>query len=709
MNHTGVRTTIPYALIWDEGTIDISVAQKLYTVDFKRLYREGSNNVEVRYDRLGTVSHTAVQILFPTLVENEDDLVNQAHRVLNRLLDVYRVTTGEFYVDTLPKAELRTLEVHTVTDQGAMSPVATHIERFGHALSIARSAPIPPEALAFFADGAELPMHRVLFLNARREQILENYRLSVVEAETAFEVMVDEVVSRYYRTRGHTNVEITNQLKAGLQNLLKGHIPRCCGQPFVDTEVHNAWNTDLYMLRNSVVHDGASVKAEQAAKALDAGNKALEWLSANGSNSTTTSWHRSRSCMPPPAINPTRLNRALQELGRIGESPHGMQREAYSPEDVAGRRYVIGLMDRAGLKTWIDAAGNIIGRKEGSSPGLPAIAMGSHTDTVPNGGKYDGALGVIAAIECVQNLADSGHSLRHPVEVLVFSNEEGTRYHRWLLGSRAMAGLLEPADLNAVDDEGKPLSAGLAVIGGDLTRIAEARRRPDDLAAYLELHIEQGPTLDQSGASIGVVTGITGRSVLEVQIKGTANHAGTTPMAARHDALVSASKLVLTAQRLATDLELCRVATVGSIQAQPNAVNVVPGAVGLGVEFRDLDMASLAAAEGVFRDEAGRMAAADEVTVEVRSQETTIAVPIDIAMQTLVQEAAEGCGLTWERLPSGAGHDAQAMAAITQSAMIFVPSVAGISHSPQEYTKPEDCANGARVLLNLLLLADQRL
>ncbi len=295
------------------------------------------------------------------------------------------------------------------------------------------------------------------------------------------------------------------------------------------------------------------------------------------------------------------------------------------------------------------------------------------------------------------------------MEALVFTNEEGTRYHRWLLGSRAMAGLLEPADLTAVDDEGVPISARLADIGGDLMRIGEAQRGPGDLAAYLELHIEQGPALDRSGTSIGVVTGITGRAVLEVQIKGTANHAGTTPMPARHDALVSASKLVLAAQRLATDLEICRVATVGNIQAQPNAVNVVPGTVRLGVEFRDLDMASLAAAEGVFRDEAGLVAAADGVTVEVRRQETTSAVPINAGMQALVQEAAERSGLTWERLPSGAGHDAQAMAAITQAAMIFVPSVAGISHSPQEYTRPADCANGAQVLLNLLLLADHRL
>jgi hypothetical protein len=287
MNHTGVRTTIPYPLIRDEGNVDITVAEKIFKLDFKRVYREGSNNIEVRHDRLGTVAYTVVQILFPALVEDQDDLVDQTHRVLNRLLDVYRVTTDEFFIDTLPKSELLTLEVHTVTDQGAISPVAAHVERFGTALTIARSTPIPAEAKTFFANGLEMPMHRVLFLNARREQILENYRLSVVEAETAFEVLVDEVVSQFYKNQRQTNTEVSNKLKAGLENLLKDHIPQCCGQPFIDSDVHGAWNSDLYNLRNRVVHDGASVTGDQATKALDAGARALEWLTSNGINSGT--------------------------------------------------------------------------------------------------------------------------------------------------------------------------------------------------------------------------------------------------------------------------------------------------------------------------------------------------------------------------------------------------------------------------------------
>ena len=413
--------------------------------------------------------------------------------------------------------------------------------------------------------------------------------------------------------------------------------------------------------------------------------------------------------MPELKINASRLNSSLKELGSIGDTPEGMQRIAFSPADVAGREYVISRMRRAGLETKIDTAGNIIGRRAGSAPHLPAIVMGSHTDTVPSGGKYDGALGVLAAVECVQTLADTDSALRHPVEVTIFTNEEGTRFHRWLIGSRAMAGLMEAEDMNAVDNEGVHLSSRMADVGGDLSRIEEAARKPGDLAAYLELHIEQGPTLEQAKTPIGVVTGITGRALFEVEVKGTANHAGTTPMPARHDALVSASKLVLAVERVARELETCRVATVGSIRAHPNAVNVVPGSVSLGLEFRDLSMDALSGAERDLRQAAAAIADSDGVEMEIQRHRFNQSAPITTRMQDLVEEAANRTGLAHVRLPSGAGHDAQAIAAVTDMAMIFVPSVNGISHSPEEYSTPQDCANGAQVLLELLLLADQRM
>ena len=412
--------------------------------------------------------------------------------------------------------------------------------------------------------------------------------------------------------------------------------------------------------------------------------------------------------MPRYSINESRINQTLQELGHLGESPEGMDRVAYSPEDIAGRDYTIKLMQEAGLETRIDAAGNIIGRRAGSDDNLPAIALGSHTDTVPKGGKYDGALGVMGAIEVIRTLEEQGHRTRHPLEVIDFANEEGARFHRWLVGSRSMSGLLEQEDLDALDDDGLSLGPCIADIGGDLSRIGEAVRSPGELAAYFELHIEQGPYLHQSGNPIGVVTGITGRAVFEVEIEGKANHAGTTPMSTRRDALVSASKLVLNIQKMAAEQEICRVSTVGSIKAIPNAVNVIPGHASIGLEFRDTDMEALAAAEQELRRITDQAAVDDTVDIEVIRHRFTSAVPITADMQALVAEAAENCGMAWEPLASGAGHDAQAVANIAPVAMIFVPSIDGISHAIEEYSTPQDCANGAQVLLELLLLADDR-
>lgn len=408
------------------------------------------------------------------------------------------------------------------------------------------------------------------------------------------------------------------------------------------------------------------------------------------------------------SINAARLNDTLTSLGQIGNTEEGMQRVAFSPYDVAGRDYVMELMRRAGMSVRIDAAGNIIGRVEGSVPSLPAIVMGSHTDTVPAGGKYDGALGVIAAIEVVQALADAGRTTRHPLEVMVFTNEEGTSFHRWLLGSRAIAGLWEAEDFAAVADDGATLTSRLPDIGGNISHIAEARRRPDELACYLELHIEQGPTMHRGGYPIGIVTGITGRSVYHVDIVGEANHAGTTPMAMRRDAMSAAAQIALKVRSIAGEMEICRVGTVGSMDVHPNAGNVIPGRVQVGVEFRDERMESLAAAEVELRRTAEEVGHAENVGITVTAQRNTPSVPIPGSMQQLVSDAADLAGLAHINLPSGAGHDAQAIASITPAAMIFVPSVNGVSHAPGEYSTPEDCANGTKVMMNALLMADER-
>ena len=415
-----------------------------------------------------------------------------------------------------------------------------------------------------------------------------------------------------------------------------------------------------------------------------------------------------RSIMPPPKINSLRINHSLEDLGRIGHADQGMQRVAFSDFDVQGRAHTMEMMRNVGLSVRIDPAGNIIGSKDGSEPGLTPIALGSHIDTVPNGGKYDGALGVMAAIECLQTLQDQELTTRHPLEVLVFTNEEGTGFPHWLFGSRAMTGSLSPEDLTAVDQEGVGLETRLRAINGDLSRIQEAARKPGELSAYFELHIEQGPALDNSGTPIGVVTGITGRAAFEVEVQGAANHAGTTPMGLRHDALLSASRLVLSVERIASELEICRVGTVGRVSVSPNATNVVPGNVRFSVEFRDVDPMALTSADAEFRRNAREIESSDGVSIDIHALPPTTPAPITPDMQDLVAQASSNLGLSNERLPSGAGHDALAMAAITSVAMIFVPSIGGVSHSPREYSTPQACAEGTQVLLDLLLLADQR-
>ena len=411
--------------------------------------------------------------------------------------------------------------------------------------------------------------------------------------------------------------------------------------------------------------------------------------------------------MPSPTVDSQRLSATLELLGNIGETPEGMQRIAFSAADVEGRCYVMELMRQSGLSVRVDTAGNIIGRRSGREDQRPAIGMGSHVDSVPSGGKYDGALGVLGAIEAVRTLGDRGIVTRHPIEVLVFANEEGARVNR-LLGSRAMAGLWETSDFEAVDSEGKGTAEHLNAIGGELLKVEEARRGRGELQAYLELHIEQGPILHQSGIPVGVVSGISGMAVFKVLIRGVANHAGTTPMDSRHDALLTASRLALAVNTMVTQEETCRVGTVGTISVKPNAVNVIPGEVELGVEFRDIDMGSLENAERRLNEVARTLATDTATAIEVQRVGLGQSSPITTAMRDVVAEAAQRLELVSHTIPSGAGHDAQAMATITEAGMIFVPSVEGISHSPQEYTSARDCANGASVLLNALLILDEK-
>lgn len=404
-----------------------------------------------------------------------------------------------------------------------------------------------------------------------------------------------------------------------------------------------------------------------------------------------------------PIADSGRVQQHLAELATFGANPDGgVSRVAFSDADAAGRAYVKRLMEAAGLQVRIDSAGNLIGRREGADRKLPAIVLGSHTDSVPHGGNYDGDVGVMGGIEVAQSLSDRRIRLRHALEVVDFTDEEGG-----LVGSRAMAGKLEAATLELVNASGRTVRDGIRLLGGDADALGQARRSPGELTAYLELHIEQGGTLERTHTDIGVVEGIVGIHWWEATVSGFANHAGTTPMDQRHDALLAASELVLAVNAAATEFTGRQVATVGRIRAEPGAPNVIPGKAVLSIEVRDLDAARIDAVFKRIRERAASIAQARGTGIEFRDLEATAEPALtDPRIQRVIDRAAHSLALTTMAMPSGAGHDAQDIARIAPIGMIFVPSVGGISHSPREYTAPADIANGVNVLMRAVLAID---
>jgi beta-ureidopropionase / N-carbamoyl-L-amino-acid hydrolase len=403
-----------------------------------------------------------------------------------------------------------------------------------------------------------------------------------------------------------------------------------------------------------------------------------------------------------PRVNGARLNGHLAELSQFGKNPQGgVSRVAYSDADRAARDYVMGLMRAARLEPQIDAAGNIIGRRAGRDARLPPVLFGSHIDSVPEGGNYDGDVGSLGAIEVAQTLAENGVVTRHPLEVIVFQNEEGG-----LIGSRAVSGDLAERELDLVSRSGRTIRDGIRFIGGDPDRLASVRRARGDIAAYLELHIEQGGFLDAERVDIGVVEGIVGINWWDVTIEGFANHAGTTPMDRRRDAMLAAAKFIESVNRVVTTVPGRQVGTVGRIQALPGAPNVIPGKVVLSLELRDLDAAKIAMLYQRIRAEAGRIADASGTRFDFKEINVNVPAPTDPRVRVLIAESARALGLSTKLMPSGAGHDAQDMARLGPVGMIFVPSVGGISHSPREFSRPKDIENGANVLLGAVLGVD---
>ena len=403
-------------------------------------------------------------------------------------------------------------------------------------------------------------------------------------------------------------------------------------------------------------------------------------------------------------VNEQRLVDRIAQLAQFGRDAQGHgYRVAYTQGDIDGRAWFIEQMKRAGLDPTIDAAGNIIGKRKGKRPSLKPIAFGSHIDMVPDGGNYDGPLGSIGALEVIDVLNEHQLLTAHPLEVIIFANEEGGT-----IGSMAMAGGLTPAGLQQKSQSGLTMAEGIKAIGGNPDNLASCIRKKGDLRAWVELHIEQGGILARENVQIGVVEGIVGIAHWEVTVTGFANHAGTTPMAMRQDALLAAARLIIAVNDVITSVKGNQVGTIGKLALTPNAYNVVPGKVVLGLEIRDLAADKIELLFQEIEKKAAAIATESHTAIRLERQANASKPALtNKALQQTIAAAAKSLGLSTKVMQSGAGHDSQEIAAIAPVAMIFVPSVGGISHSYQELTKPGDLSNGANVLLQTILALDQ--
>lgn len=406
-----------------------------------------------------------------------------------------------------------------------------------------------------------------------------------------------------------------------------------------------------------------------------------------------------------------RLKNDFNALGKIGALENGgFTRVAFSREDMASRAWLQKAMLDAGLAVSVDAFGNMSGRRPGLSD-LPPVVIGSHLDTVPEGGNFDGVVGVLAGLEVVRTLNDNNLKTERPIEVINFSAEESSRFGMATLGSKALAGKLDLGTLKRlVDKDGVSLYEALRECGYNADEISSAAINPGQIHAFLEMHIEQGPVLEAKGCPVGIVTSIAAPSRFKVCIEGRADHSGNTPMDMRKDALVGASELILGVERIASkEAGSKTVGTVGYQYVTPGAMNVVPGRVELGIDIRDVKMADKDKAVKAVVALMGEIAA--RRGLEISYQQLCHDEPVALSERVIgtLQRAADQAGLSYQVMPSGAGHDAMNMARLTETGMIFIPSVGGISHNIAEFSKLEDICTGTDLLLQATLSLAQEI
>jgi beta-ureidopropionase / N-carbamoyl-L-amino-acid hydrolase len=410
------------------------------------------------------------------------------------------------------------------------------------------------------------------------------------------------------------------------------------------------------------------------------------------------------------AVDGARLRADLEALGRIGSVPGGgVSRTSFSPADAQARGWYQARCAEAGLTVEVDGIGNMfVSRPDGSAAGdaVPAVWSGSHIDSVPNGGRFDGALGAVAALECVRRLHEERMVLRRPVRAVVYSDEEGNYSH--LFGSSALVRGFTAAQLHELTGrDGDRFVDTFVAAGWDLDRATRTRVDPRTVHATVELHIEQGPHLERLGHQIGIVTAIVGLGGGTVTFRGRADHAGTTPMTMRKDALAAASALIVQFRQIARSVSDRAVLTAGIISVEPGGANVIPGTARLTVDFRDLQRANVDRLADTIAAAAHAVATEQGLQVDVEFEPTIPPSPLDDRIQQIIGAVAAGRGLVASALPSGAGHDSQNLAALAPTGMIFVPSTGGRSHCPEEHTDWQDVENGANVLLDTVIaLAD---
>jgi len=411
-------------------------------------------------------------------------------------------------------------------------------------------------------------------------------------------------------------------------------------------------------------------------------------------------------------LDATRLWADVMALAEITDPERPYTRRSFTPLFLEGRAFLARRFAEAGLAVRIDTAGNLIGRLDGVDPPLGVIAIGSHSDTVLSGGRFDGIAGVATALEVVRALREKGERLCHPIEVVDFLAEEPSEYGLSCIGSRGMAGALDAAMLDLTDPSGKTLRDALRDVGGDPDRLPEAQR--SDVTAFLELHIEQGAVLESQSLDIGIVTSIVGIRRIEIMFEGAADHAGTTPMPLRQDALVAAANTVASVRRIAEQLagdgKGYFVATVGILTVEPGAANVIPGRCRLVIDARTTDPALTARfVEAIERESAAHAAKARVKRRPLATLSDGSPVGCDPTVRAALRQAAQARGLSETDLASGAGHDAAFMSRICKSGMIFVPCRGGKSHVPEEWSDREQIAAGAAVVLQAVKALDRSL